>query len=801
MRDILITLFFSALILCTSLREKKLRTTLGFLILLFVVCLGAAVVSADIVQPTYTLENGKFTIDQPFNVTDSINLKSASITFTTTNITLGTNITLSISGTCTIASSTPITLRVYQLANSAPLSVATLVLSNVKIITTGESITDNLRFDLGTSGALVFRARTILTHSILAANDVLLGGGEISIEAPVALTSSVAGRPVAAITSSITNAASFGTNIPFRLHPANIKCSQFNSRFEFREITSLGSASDTLYFNNTMFSFSSIDLNGGVLLATYSTWSLNVTATQGMSVPVTNTNVMLSTQASVFHFQGVDGILSSIRLKENANLTFAGHATNTVYVSLNTTVIFVDTYQFTLIFASVSKSVNCGSATNTRVFTPATNAPLIKILASPGSKGRASRLDGVWVCNSQGTTARFFLPTNGGDVEYEIPCPLGFGRCFGQASCTNLTLSPCAPACAISFQSFSVKNLLSLDDASSAPASPIASNFTCWDGSCFPLASQCPPFTACPLNLPLRCAGECVALGQQCTPCSRPCPNRCLDGTDQTECDSYNGCAIGMYQCPNMACVSDYGMCSSNTDALGFSKKILKSQSDISDQESSVVSLWYADETLIDAISYLSFSDGALQQRSLAKVGPIADSLASAVNGSRLNKDFDYYHHINTAPFTIQLGEDISTNFGDKYVSIYFTDKMVRGNISNLCLAFINTTSNEWECTDFPLTKTADGLVEGRTNHFTSFAVLTKFNDYGSENGEKSNKSNDDKKRMIIISCSVVGAILVVAVIVGFIVNFKIKNVSLRRWSVHRSDLNLSKLKGLKVSD
>lgn len=47
-------------------------------------------------------------------------------------------------------------------------------------------------------------------------------------------------------------------------------------------------------------------------------------------------------------------------------------------------------------------------------------------------------------------------------------------------------------------------------------------------------------------------------------------------------------------------------------------------------------------------------------------------------------------------------------------------------NISDYCLAFVNRTSNAWQCSS-NITLLADGRICGTTTHFTEFAVVLDF--------------------------------------------------------------------------
>ncbi|EGG24749.1 hypothetical protein DFA_02993 [Cavenderia fasciculata] len=279
------------------------------------------------------------------------------------------------------------------------------------------------------------------------------------------------------------------------------------------------------------------------------------------------------------------------------------------------------------------------------------------------------------------------------------------------------------------------------------------------------------------------------------------CPQSCLNAT--TLCSPYYGCNVGQIQClGSQACVDTLDQCDLyGSVPLPFSTRFIKSNSDVYAEHRSNAAIWSQanSELEIKSNSHLVIPSGLLPSTiQLVQYSSMADSLALQVNGSKIRSDFSYFNHIISPPLKLQLYNATTKtffkhwNFQNNTVSLYYNlGADFKHDLDAICLAFINS-NNEWECTPFTITPRLNGILETKTTHFSSFALLLKYDKNGEQ--EESKEGTVSKQKMIIIATSVVGGIVLSAIGVALVVNFKIKNHSFRRWSVRVSKEDISDL-------
>src|SRR5690554_2025190 len=123
-----------------------------------------------------------------------------------------------------------------------------------------------------------------------------------------------------------------------------------------------------------------------------------------------------------------------------------------------------------------------------------------------------------------------------------------------------------------------------------------------------------------------------------------------------------------------------------------------------------------------------------------------------------------------------------------RYVSLVM--RLTVQGIDDLCLAFINETSDQWECIDTSLILVEEFndtiAVIGKTNHFSNFAVLLKGSSNSNGTMAVEEGTNDESVPSWVYIVAVVGGIVVVAIgciIVSVIIH--------RKRSKERRDLGL----------
>ncbi|GAM24383.1 hypothetical protein SAMD00019534_075580 [Acytostelium subglobosum LB1] len=124
---------------------------------------------------------------------------------------------------------------------------------------------------------------------------------------------------------------------------------------------------------------------------------------------------------------------------------------------------------------------------------------------------------------------------------------------------------------------------------------------------------------------------------------------------------------------------------------------------------------------------------------------------------------------------------------------------MLQVDVNNVCLGYIDVMDNQWKCIDGAVNSIVNGQVTTFTNHFTSFALLTKYSDDSSSSqvGTPRIFSTSNLPLMYGLIFGFVGLVLMV-VVIGTLLHFRSKYGSVKRWLVasRLSQGNLRSSKG-----
>jgi hypothetical protein len=297
-------------------------------------------------------------------------------------------------------------------------------------------------------------------------------------------------------------------------------------------------------------------------------------------------------------------------------------------------------------------------------------------------------------------------------------------------TCSNSTFTCATGECVDSFLSCPQKTCI---------------NTTCWDGTCASSLDQCESLTECP-PLTQRCPdGTCK------TSCQTTCANGmqvCANGYCGY-CGPFYGCpAYVPYLCANGTCVSDLKLCKTcATGSLCFdgscSMTCPKSPRLVRPISFSVV-LPVANETapklpisvlsndlqkIVEVILPDSLLPNATNTSTMLFVDPVPDSSIVNVNGFNVTTWNSFASNIMSSVLSLRLSvnntQNITSNFTEPVKITFFNSLPPDTNVSDLCLAFVNETTNEWQC-ESNITISENGAIVGHTTHFTQFVVLGK---------------------------------------------------------------------------
>eukprot|EP01132_Coremiostelium_polycephalum_P003594 gene3594-4476_t len=348
----------------------------------------------------------------------------------------------------------------------------------------------------------------------------------------------------------------------------------------------------------------------------------------------------------------------------------------------------------------------------------------------------------------------------------------------------------------------------------------------CWDGSIMSDLTNCPILPRCLPPFTYRCPdGSCTMGPNLCRPTSdnpecRPL-SMCPDGVSCPPC-IYDGCPLNRpVQCSDGSCMSNQSLCDIGphymlpiytkplltqlTIPFGTDNKlnVLNSQGDIianidifipniGDLTTGLSS--GVGSGILSGLSSTTSTTPNLPQHPInvtqLSVKPVPDSYLRGVQfqnpKSSLEKNiFSPVLDITMAglaPNSIFPGYLVNITFKVNLTQTIdpVTNKTLKDILHRLCLGFINTTINTWECVDvgnFPkhmsgLFPIGDDMVMGYTNHFTSFAILLRSNP---DSHGKHNSGDGVVSKTIIIATvfGAIGAVSLICLISAFYISYK----------------------------
>ncbi|KYQ90666.1 hypothetical protein DLAC_09301 [Tieghemostelium lacteum] len=287
----------------------------------------------------------------------------------------------------------------------------------------------------------------------------------------------------------------------------------------------------------------------------------------------------------------------------------------------------------------------------------------------------------------------------------------------------------------------------------------------CWNGRILSNKSDqslCPILPKCPSSMPFRCPdSSCKVSSQSCTIISNPACQNNVICPDQTcpPCQEYDGCYPNQIQCQSGECRGNQSLC--------FLPSFIKSAeettkiSKLSQMFNKLLPVYTKPQITLQTIPYgqpkemlvynvknkllakidLMIPEGTNTTHNnftLLTVKPIADSYIRKV--AFQNDQFSREHNILTSVLNITITpgypEDQVFPFIVNITFVLNSDSELANNqtdLSDVCLGFINTTLNQWECVKFHdknqlkfnhLNRISSNKIQGYTNHFTSFALL-----------------------------------------------------------------------------
>ncbi|KYQ90880.1 hypothetical protein DLAC_07751 [Tieghemostelium lacteum] len=347
---------------------------------------------------------------------------------------------------------------------------------------------------------------------------------------------------------------------------------------------------------------------------------------------------------------------------------------------------------------------------------------------------------------------------------------------------------------------------------------PLLTPIKCWNGDCALLTSLCKPMPACGTN-EMRCLDGCIPALDNTTTCPN-CTNplTCVDPLTP-----YYGCPFGKVQCQNGQCQSDVTKCCTvgtqgciSLPSL-FRPSLAYTPVD-SVKDITVPIIYKTNSTFLDIYGYINLPNGFLSVlfNNRLTINRLSDSYLDQVLGTEIwgNSTTASFRDVSVSfTFDLQLTGLLSPVFSQPVHFELKIPNLNQYNLSQICLFFINTSTNSWQCMNQQsLVVTPKGTLLGSTNHFTSFAVLIKSwsddsddeggtdggndgggNDGGTdgggndgEGGTNNSKSNNSsslsRKTLIILVASIVGGVVVISVVAGFFIHYNIKHGGVKYW-------------------
>ncbi|KAF2069163.1 hypothetical protein CYY_009514 [Polysphondylium violaceum] len=809
-------------------------------------------------------------IDTEVTINDKVSLNGNTLTIAAGgSLVLGPDVTLDLTGPCSISSPVLIEL-VFKSINIIPdpntntQVLPTLQLTNIKLKITGPTTVQDLKIMMDGNSQFISTSTTEFKYSLFASEGSAFVGGTLSIPTGSFTMSSLTTKTLK-LESKIDNKSQFITKLI--LLAINIQ--------DLLPVTggTLTAPASQYYLSNGLKtlgiypSSTSLDLSGvylrisGVLNLGGATLFISATIIEVRDSPVEvqNTRIIVNQPCVINAARSASMYpLGSLILDSQSTLTLS--QANSLKLSL---IVKSDYYM------EVGEVTSPYPSSDPIIYTTSGNNPITCGNYKGGSgtgfvsyqlSNKKPKLRGYAYCNSRVISVRSNLDSETSSDEIVDLCPEGEYRCFSaEGACTPFE-TVCDTACgttAPQLQSqsgrlsrFEVKSALvnrqnstHIEKARESLFSNIIDGI-CWDGTCSQVYPTCPPFPECGVTTPKRCAGYCVAANAQCD--DNACVTRCADGCYNyvRSCDQFNGCGLDEIECPDRSCVSDVTQCPPTPPAgcgtdcwIPQSKKVLTSVTNAFVSSYSLIPSWYYDPlTLLGQpsvqaeIPSASFTPAIpTVPYSLVKIRNIPDSVVRGLSLPTV-AGFSYYTDVHSSVFSITLDNQASTTFTDKVKLLFPKPSYITAtNIDDYCLGYIKTvgSTQTWECTPDPLTISVDGLIVGKTDHFTNFGVLTKYRPTSTSTSATSSTTNfqsftttsqqttyygdeidnppkqsSNTNRIVIIAASIAGGVIAVVIVAAIYVNFKQKHVSLRRWSVRRSDPNLERhLRALRESN
>ncbi|EGG14443.1 hypothetical protein DFA_12215 [Cavenderia fasciculata] len=663
------------------------------------------------------------TVSTPFTLADNevLSMTNATLILDTLSITVGLNVQFQFSLNChiqslqTLAILTPVSIQ----SSSASSTISTLKLSNVDLSFTSTSTFSDTILELDSTSLLVAKIATgyfAYTSALTASSTNLFTGGKLvvvpgataAIAAGFQVSTSQTSPPTVNLgTSTIFNAKNFLSNVPLVVDGSKLMGGQFcNYQFQ-APISGAGS----LNFSYCSVSMVAVNMNGGSVNFLSSTWNLgnyiaNVVSTTLNFNAYTNVLATYSTVQRETFGSIVLGANSFVNFNDPATANFTLAYPPLVVGSVNN----YTSVHFNLIH-SADGNINCNGATSTTRFrTPGLINP--NIIYTSGSAVTFKKAQGFTKCAAGSVS--FYIYTTDNPYEADnilaADCPAGESRCGASFSCLSQA-SINAGDCLL--------------DMYCMRTEPVGGSLFCWTGQCTVSYETCPPLPSCPPSLPLRCTDGCKAATATCDPCpagTNPTPFGCLAAGAPVQ--PYQGCDAFQYQCPdNYACVSSPSQCSNyGTTKVPSSNRVMVTATLVYQQTRATASILQryvspATPFTIGSNIFLDLGSNLPATSDHLKIAPYADSYATKVSSSLISSTFDYYSNLLSPPFKLTLRDSqmniltVSTTS-----SIYFKNPNPSLNLSNACLAYVNS-ANQWQCTSFPLVSHNSGsIIEGKTN-------------------------------------------------------------------------------------
>jgi len=248
-------------------------------------------------------------------------------------------------------------------------------------------------------------------------------------------------------------------------------------------------------------------------------------------------------------------------------------------------------------------------------------------------------------------------------------------------------------------------------------------NLTCWNGDCTTDYKLCPATPSCQPNQ-LHCQDGCFSNRTECpTTCTGP---SCIPLDTP-----YQGCPLNNYLCPNGTCVNDLSECCSlglECYTIQSTLKPVLSLSPIQTTKDLSIPIIYKNNQIsgLDIYGYIHVPNEFIPSYYFDKmrISQVDDSYLDKVNSSIEWADYNFRDVSMSMIFDVSLNNLASSLVFDKPITIELKIPDAQSlNLTNICLFFVNTTSNQWQC-ESSVTLTSRNTIVGTTPHFTNFGVL-----------------------------------------------------------------------------